>query len=45
METDLNDVLWQAGDSVTDLDTGATGTVIDAGDGNDLDTMTIVFDD
>jgi hypothetical protein len=44
MKTESDDVLWQVGDIVTDLDTGATGTVTDAGDGDDLDTMTIVFE-
>jgi hypothetical protein len=35
------DILWQQGDTVTDLDTGNTGTIADAGDGEDLDTMEI----
>jgi hypothetical protein len=38
METEI---LWQEGDTVTDLDTGDSGTIVDAGDGDDLDTMEI----
>jgi hypothetical protein len=37
-------ILWQEGDTVTDLDTGQTGTIADAGDGEDLGTMTITWE-
>lgn len=38
-------IVWQAGDTVTDPDTGATGTIVDAGDGENLDTMEIEFEE
>ena len=37
----MDEVIWQEGDTVTDPDTGATGTITDAGDGADVDTMEI----
>jgi hypothetical protein len=40
-----DDVLWQQGDTVTDLDTEDTGTIVDAGDGDDLDTMEINWEE
>jgi hypothetical protein len=38
METEIS---WQEGDTVTDLDTGDSGAIVDAGDGNDISTMEI----
>lgn len=37
-------ILFQEGRRVTDLDTGATGTIADAGDGEDVDTMEIEWE-
>jgi hypothetical protein len=34
---------WVAGDTVTDLETGDKGVILDAGDGQNLDTMEIEF--